>query len=406
MFTDRQRLRQVLGNLLSNAVKFTVRGRVVLRVGLGVPAPDGRPVVTFSVTDTGIGIAPENLNTIFGAFQQGDGTLSRRYGGTGLGLSIAREVGALLGGDITAHSELGRGSTFTLHVPRALPGIPEAGAPASGGGLLTLLAYSAASDLTDLHGAVRVQTVAHPDEAIGTLRSEPHRCVILDLDLPDAAAFAFLEQLRDEPGLAGLPVLAHTRDKPESAQARLARLRFGNRSLELLPSLDDLRERITLSLSAVRPLQQASQATDTADAAGTPVPQPVPHEALRGKTVLVIDDDARNVFAITSSLEQQGIIVLRAPDGRQGITALLADGSGVDLILMDVMMPEMDGYATMAAIREMPRFVGLPIIAVTARAMQGDREKSLDAGASDYVTKPVDTEELLTCIERWLTVRG
>jgi CheY-like chemotaxis protein len=424
MFTDRQRLRQVLGNLLSNAVKFTVRGRVVLRVGLGVPAPDGRPVVTFSVTDTGIGIAPENLNTIFGAFQQGDGTLSRRYGGTGLGLSIAREVGALLGGDITAHSELGRGSTFTLHVPRALPGIPEAGdlgappdagAPAqhrvlvlenARGGLLTLLAYSAASDLTDLHGAVRVQTVAHPDEAIGTLRSEPHRCVILDLDLPDAAAFAFLEQLRDEPGLAGLPVLAHTRDKPESAQARLARLRFGNRSLELLPSLDDLRERITLSLSAVRPLQQASQATDTADAAGTPVPQPVPHEALRGKTVLVIDDDARNVFAITSSLEQQGIIVLRAPDGRQGITALLADGSGVDLILMDVMMPEMDGYATMAAIREMPRFVGLPIIAVTARAMQGDREKSLDAGASDYVTKPVDTEELLTCIERWLTVRG
>ncbi|MGA2828561.1 MAG: HAMP domain-containing protein [Streptosporangiaceae bacterium] len=451
MFTDRQRLRQVLGNLLSNAVKFTVRGRVVLRVGLGVPAPDGRPVVTFSVTDTGIGIAPENLNTIFGAFQQGDGTLSRRYGGTGLGLSIAREVGALLGGDITAHSELGRGSTFTLHVPRALPGIPEAGdlgappapangAPANGalvgwarpegggadpaataqapaqhrvlvlenarGGLLTLLAYSAASDLTDLHGAVRVQTVAHPDEAIGTLRSEPHRCVILDLDLPDAAAFAFLEQLQDEPGLAGLPVLAHTRDKPESAQARLARLRFGNRSLELLPSLDDLRERITLSLSAVRPLQQAPQATDTADAAGTPVPQPVPHEALRGKTVLVIDDDARNVFAITSSLEQQGIIVLRAPDGRQGITALLADGSGIDLILMDVMMPEMDGYATMAAIREMPRFAGLPIIAVTARAMQGDREKSLDAGASDYVTKPVDTEELLTCIERWLTVRG
>jgi CheY-like chemotaxis protein len=461
MFTDRQRLRQVLGNLLSNAVKFTSRGRVVLRVGLGLPAPDGSPVLTFSVTDTGIGIAPENLHTIFGAFQQGDGTLSRRYGGTGLGLSIAREVSTLLGGDITAESDLGRGSTFTLHVPRALPGMPETGdlstdlaptraalaggalaggAPAVGtrteggdadpaatagtresyrvlvlesarGGLLTLLAYSAASDLTDLHGAVRVQTAAHPDEAIGMLRSAPHRCVILDLDLPDAAAFAFLEQLQDEPGLAGLPVLAHTREKPDSAQTRLARLRFGNRSLELLPSLDDLRERITLSLSAARPPQRAPQpagTTGTAGAVGTPVPQPVRHEALRGKKVLVIDDDARNVFAITSSLEQQGIIVLRAPDGHQGITALLADdsNSGVDLILMDVMMPEMDGYATMAAIREMPRFAGLPIIAVTARAMQGDREKSLDAGASDYVTKPVDTEELLTCMERWLTECG
>ena len=449
MFTDRQRLRQVLGNLLSNAVKFTSSGRVVLRVGLGVPAPDGSPIVTFSVTDTGIGIAPENLNTIFGAFQQADGTLSRRYGGTGLGLSIAREVSTLLGGDITADSELGRRSTFTLRVPRSLPGAQEAetdradpavtigaptedarraGAAADGrtadpaapagaaaehrvlvleiarGGLLTLLAYSAASDLTDLHGAVRVQTVAGPDEAIGALRSAPHRCVILDLGLPDAAAFAFLEQLQDEPGLADLPVLAHTRDKPDSAQTRLARLRFGNGALELLPSLDDLRERITAYLSAAGPQERVAQPGD-GSAAGTLVPQPKRHEALHGKRVLVIDDDARNVFAITSSLEQQGISVLRAPDGRQGIAVLLAE-KDVDLILMDVMMPEMDGYATMATIRDMPRFAGLPIIAVTARAMQGDREKSLDAGASDYVTKPVDTEELLTCMERWLTARA
>ena len=207
MFTDRQRLRQVLGNLLSNAVKFTASGRVVLRAGLsGMTAPDGSPMVAFSVTDTGIGIAPENLRTIFGAFQQGDGTLSRRYGGTGLGLSIAREVAALLGGDITADSALGRGSTFTLHVPRSLPGAQEEqeaqepqeaqeaqdnGAAAvsthagnghaqaqhrvlvlenARGGLLTLLAYSAASDLADLHAPVRVQTVVSPEEAIAALR--------------------------------------------------------------------------------------------------------------------------------------------------------------------------------------------------------------------------------------------
>ena len=489
MFTDRQRLRQVLGNLLSNAVKFTSSGRVVLRVGLsGMTAPDGGPMVEFSVTDTGIGIAPENLRAIFGAFQQGDGTLSRRYGGTGLGLSIAREVGTLLGGDITADSALGRGSTFTLHVPRSLPGAEEpedSGAdpgtasihasngaapatapagpartaaqqaaaqqaaaqqaaaqqaaarettaretaaradnghggpsgPARGtqapaqhrvlvlenarGGLLTLLAYSAASDLADLHAPVRVQTVVSPEEAIVALRSAPHRCVVLDLGLPDASAFAFLEQLQDEPGLAGLPVLAHARDKLDSAQARLARLRFANRSLELLPSLDELRERITVHLSAL-PRDQVTAATGTA---GTPVPQERRHESLSGRKVLVIDDDARNVFAITSSLEPHGIAVLCAPDGRQGISILQAS-EGVDLILMDVMMPEMDGYATMAAIRKMPRFAGLPIIAVTARAMQGDREKSLDAGASDYVTKPVDTEELLTCMEHWLNGRG
>jgi len=469
MFTDRQRLRQVLGNLLSNAVKFTSAGRVELRVSLsGATAPDGGPVVSFAVLDTGIGIAPENLTTIFGAFQQGDGTLSRRYGGTGLGLSIAREVAALLGGDITADSELSRGSTFTLHIPRSLPGAPEpeddgaqagnghaghdrartaaqAAAAAAGldaapqragggrvpaapgdgaraarvpgqhrllvlenarGGLLTLLAYSAASDLADLNAPVRVQTVTSAGEAIEVLRSAPHRCVVLDLGLPDASAFAFLEQLQDEPGLADLPVLAHARSTPDTERAQFAGLRIANRSLELLPSLDELRERITVHLSALpRDQAQALVTPGTAGMAGSPVPQERRHEALSGKKVLVIDDDVRNVFAITSSLEQQGITVLRAPDGRQGISALLA-GDGVDLILMDVMMPEMDGYATMAAIREMPRFAGLPIIAVTARAMQGDREKSLDAGASDYVTKPVDTEELLTCMEHWLTGRG
>ena len=118
----------------------------------------------------------------------------------------------------------------------------------------------------------------------------------------------------------------------------------------------------------------------------------------------MIDDDARNVFAISSALEQVGMTVLSAPDGRQGIDALLATPE-TDLILMDVMMPGMDGYATMATIRRMPQFAGLPIIAVTARAMPGDRDKSLDAGASEHVTKPVDTKELLACIERLLRDR-
>jgi CheY-like chemotaxis protein len=128
------------------------------------------------------------------------------------------------------------------------------------------------------------------------------------------------------------------------------------------------------------------------------------HEALRGRRVLVIDDDARNVFAITSTLELHGVTVTQAPNGRKGIEALLT-AEDTDLILMDVMMPEMDGYTTMNKIRQMPAFAALPIIAVTARAMPGDREKSIVAGASDYVTKPVDTDELLACMERWLTRR-
>ena len=131
------------------------------------------------------------------------------------------------------------------------------------------------------------------------------------------------------------------------------------------------------------------------------LPAAGPHHALRGRRVLIIDDDVRNVFAITSILELYGLSVIHAPDGRKGIDILLA-GDDIDLVLLDVMMPEMDGYATTAAIRQLPRFADLPVIAVTARAMPEDRVKSLASGASDYVTKPVDTEELLTCMERCL----
>jgi signal transduction histidine kinase/CheY-like chemotaxis protein len=427
LFTDRQRLRQVVGNLLSNAAKFTERGGVRLRVARGADSD----MLAFSVTDTGIGIAPENLSTIFGAFQQGDGTLSRRYGGTGLGLSIAREVGTLLGGEITAESELGQGSTFTLFLPAVLSGIALEGAdiddlddatvaePArdegtdsaprllvlegARGGLLTLLAHSAASDLAGMHGTVHVATAETPDQAVEALRCAPYQCVVLDLGLPDASAFAFLEQVQDDGALRNVPVLAHTREKLDSAQSRLARLRFGSRPLELLPSLDELRERITLHLSAVEPDRVPPLVSpDDSAVVRENVHEAASHEVLRGKQVLVIDDDTRNVFAITSTLELAGMAVTQAPDGRKGIEQLLSAGR-VDLVLMDVMMPELDGYATMSAIRKMPAFATLPIIAVTARAMPGDKEKSIAAGASDYVTKPVDTEELLSRIERWIS---
>ena len=452
LFTDRQRLRQVLGNLLSNAVKFTERGHVLLRVGLDPDrrTPDGDDILSFSVADTGIGIAPENLITIFGAFQQGDGTLSRRYGGTGLGLSIAREVGALLGGEIAAESELGQGSTFTLYLPCELPGVAGGDAPFPGadepfsitangeahadatealqlqptptddgaaagrrllvlegarGGLLTLLAHSAVSDLTGIQGPVHVGTAVSPEQGIEALTAAPHQCVVLDLGLADASAFAFLDRLQEDPDLRTVPVLAHARDKLDSAQARLARLRFGSQLLELLPSLDELRERITLHLSAAQPEHVPALISEPAEAGTRVVPaEPEGHEALRGRRVLVIDDDARNVFAITSTLELHGVTVTQAPNGRKGIEALLT-AEDTDLILMDVMMPEMDGYTTMNKIRQMPAFAALPIIAVTARAMPGDREKSIAAGASDYVTKPVDTEDLLACMERWLIRR-
>jgi signal transduction histidine kinase/CheY-like chemotaxis protein/HAMP domain-containing protein len=512
LLTDRQRLRQVLGNLLSNAVKFTERGRVTLQVsattadstgagGVG-GSPEDRSVAVFSVTDTGIGIAPENLAVIFGAFQQGDGTLSRRYGGTGLGLSIASEVSALLGGTISATSDLGHGSTFILSVPAVLPDIPsslpapetafampgtvgtldspfgldrlladrrpigsagpdaidhlravttrantlaaiaasgDAGfsgsaaatsgpaarvAPGPGrpsaqdrkvlvfeptsGGLLTLLAHSAVSDLAQLSATARVSTATSPAQGTAMLAEEPYRCVVVDLGME--AALEFLDQVQEKPDLREIPVLVHAPAEPGAdMRDRLVALRYGYPLLELLPSLDDLRERITLHLSAAQPGQVPALVGDVAEpvtgrSAAAQLLTALPeHPRLRDKHVLVIDDDARNVFAISSTLELHGLRVTQASDGRRGIEALRA-APDTDLILMDVMMPGMDGYATMTAVRQMPQFSRLPIIAVTARAMPGDREKSLAAGANDYVTKPVDTDELLACMERWLSM--
>jgi CheY-like chemotaxis protein len=266
------------------------------------------------------------------------------------------------------------------------------------GGRLSLLAHNAISDLPEINGTVRVRTAATPAQGIALLAAEPFRCVVADLGLD--LALEFLEQVREKPELLEIPVLAQAPGQPDGrSQARLAALRSSYRSLELLPSLDDLRERITLHLSAPQRGQVpalVSETTTPADSAETS------HPGLRGKHILVIDDDARNLFAITSTLELQGMRVTRTTNGREGIEALLAN-EDTDLILMDVMMPGMDGYATMTAIRRTPQFARLPMIAVTARAMPGDREKSIAAGASDYVTKPVDTEDLLDCMERWLS---
>lgn len=297
----------------------------------------------------------------------------------------------------------------------------------SGGGLLTLLAHSAISDLADISAVARVSTATSPEQATALLAAEPFRCVLVDLSMP--TALEFLEQVQEKPELRAVPVLAHAaahRDGgsgghdahgahgsqgAQGAHGSLAALRSGYPTLELLPSLEELRERITLHLSAAQPGRVPALVSDAVPpgagvvggtgAQGADLALPDDHPGLRGKRVLVIDDDARNVFAITSTLELHGMRVTQANDGRRGIEVLRGEPE-TGLILMDVMMPGMDGYTTMAAIRTMPEFERLPIIAVTARAMPGDREKSLAAGANDYVTKPVDTDELLACMERWL----
>ncbi|WP_040801533.1 HAMP domain-containing protein, partial [Nocardia higoensis] len=438
LLTDDSRLRQVLGNLLSNAVKFTETGSVELRIEPAttdeLPAAARRhgPVIAFRVADTGIGIAEHQLESIFGAFQQADGTTSRKYGGTGLGLSISREIAYLLGGAITAKSTPGKGSVFTLYVPVARPDFQDAPsrededaqrsadtverAPAPAAphqlrrllvveerpqGLLSLVAQSAVGDLADSHdprGPVQIVTAVGVEEAAAAMATEVFHCVVLELDMPDGAALRLLETMDGDAASSAVPVLAHNNRRLGAEQERLLQERTSRQPLELLSSLDELRERIALHVAAeapgdVLPLVRAEEAS-----AAAPVH---PDGILAGRTVLIVDDDARNLFALSSILELHGIAVLHAENGREGIDTLLAHPE-TDLVLMDVMMPEMDGYTATTKIREMSEYADLPIIAVTAKAMLGDREKSIASGANDYVTKPVDADALIARIQHWL----
>jgi CheY-like chemotaxis protein len=226
--------------------------------------------------------------------------------------------------------------------------------------------------------------------------------VVLQLDLPHEGALRLLQVLGDDPAGRVIPVLAHHSRRVDPAHQRLLLAHAQKHPLELVPSLDELRERITLHLTAAGPHDVAPLAVrETPRQLSLEVP--VSDGRLTGRSVLLVDDDARNVFAVTSMLEFYGMRVLSAENGREGIEAL-RENPDVDLILMDVMMPEMDGYTATAAIRSMAEYANLPIIAVTAKAMQGDREKSLAAGATAYVTKPVNTKTLIDSIRRCLEV--
>jgi CheY-like chemotaxis protein len=289
--TDQQRLEQVLKNLLANAFKFTESGSVRFRVEI---APPGKyfdseslktagKVVAMSVTDTGIGIPRNKQRLIFEAFQQADGSTSRKYGGTGLGLSISREIAQALGGEIQVMSSPGEGSTFTLFVPAR---------------------YEAAVVVP----APRVE---------------------VEMDYPPSSRTP----------------------SSESSRAPASELRKADYSLA-------------------------------------------------GKTVLIVDDDPRNTFAITSLLEAESMKVLIAETGRAGID-MIEEHPEIDIVLMDIMMPDMDGYETMKLIRSDPKKRYLPVIAVTAKALKADRERCMTAGASDYLSKPVDESQLVDLIGIW-----
>jgi len=570
--TDAKRLQQVLKNLLSNAFKFTERGVVSVRVApvesgwsLGHEALDhaGR-VIALTVVDTGIGIPPEKQQIIFEAFQQADGSTSRKYGGTGLGLAISREIARLLGGEIRLASTPGEGSAFTLFLPlnyvpvkpqrsETLVPPPLAPLPPQEAMAVNMQAavVPAVFELNDDreqiqpgdHSLVIIENdpvFAHVlldsarrrgfkaavalrgTDGLALARKLQPLAITLDIRLPDINGWRILAHLRDDLATRHIPVYLITttdeieggpclgtigalakplqsQDDLEQAWARietycaprpraLAIVGDETRHRELAELLDGDDVRVAAiklddgALAAVRDAhpdclvvlkvgapgaeQYLGSALDLlealrreGDSAGVrvvidlagelppieakrlkrlekqlalsvapsterlvdettrflhrrvdqlhPTAREIveklhsPNSALAGKRVLVVDDDVRNIFTMTSLLERHEMQVVRAETGRAALDRL-DDTANIDVVLMDIMMPTMDGYDTMRAIRDSGKFPTLPIIALTAKAMKGDREKCIEAGASDYIAKPVDTEQLLAMLGVWL----
>ena len=586
--TDPQRLAQILRNLIANALKFTEHGEVAMTVF----APDDTRIA-FAVRDTGVGIEPHQLDVIFEAFRQADGSTHRKYGGTGLGLSISRDLARLLGGDIALTSVPGEGSTFTLTLPRryvsvedgttASPTTPSSSASASAStasapssslasstqtpstravasaarrdtgrppfvptGALASDASAVFEDDRDrLRQDARLILVIEDDPRFaGILRDLAHemdfQCIVahsagdglaaastyrpsailLDMNLPDHSGLAVLDQLKRDPQTRHIPVhVASVADYSREAMERGAvgyalkpvkrdelvdalkglEAKFMQRLRHVLVVEDDMRQlesikqllghqdvRIVGVASGAEALEQLQGSTfdcmvmdlNLPDLSGyellekmasrddvsfppvivytgrsltrdeeqrlrrhsksiiikdarsperlldevtlflhqvesslPPERQRMLREArnrestLEGRRILVVEDDVRNIFALSSVLEPKGAIVAIARNGREAIEALEKSGGAepaIDLVLMDIMMPEMDGYTAMREIRKRAEWKKLPIIALTAKAMKDDQEKCLAAGANDYIAKPLDVEKLLSLVRVWM----
>jgi signal transduction histidine kinase/HAMP domain-containing protein/DNA-binding response OmpR family regulator len=578
MVTDVKRLQQILKNLLSNAFMFTHQGQVTLSIeeALAGWTPDNddlnraHQVIAFTVSDTGIGISGDKQQIIFEAFQQADGSTSRKYGGTGLGLAISRELSKLLGGEIRLSSAPGQGSTFTLYLPLVYSGARGARRPSPSGeargdltapGLKRIVRPDlvvdeavvvadegavAANEADDDRDAIQqgdlVLLIVENDLVFARFLLDAARgkgfkglvtslgagaltlatqykpsAITLDLYLPDMDGWRVLDRIKQDLCARHLPVCVISTDDSRERAFRSGAMAFVEKPIQskevldtmldqlhaylarpqksllvalkdvaarrdFIAQIDDEQIEVTVVKSADKLMEaleesrfdcvvledgfpgvdpaecrrllaaqaglgplplliyrgsgsgrdtgtfawQSDETVTVQDAHTVPklfdnallalhhnlarLPEAKRslinniHESskpLAGKRVLIVDDDMRNIFALATVLEEHGMDIVWADNGRDAIARVATD-SQIQVVLMDIMMPEMDGMATMKEIRKLPAGKDLPMIAVTAKAMKGDREKCIEAGAWDYLSKPVNTHDLLAVLRAWL----
>lgn len=559
LLTDLSRVEQIIKNLLSNAFKFTPeQGKITLELSRAASTTtyfseqlkQAKDVISMRVLDSGIGIPAEKQKLIFEAFQQADGSTSRKYGGTGLGLSISRELANILGGEIQIESTPGNGSTFTLFLPAECAAenqssevqtsvTPAEPTPALSTttqnpplqkktehtlliveddlvfadvlkdyaqekGFRPILAHSgdtglemafaelpdaivldimlpimdgwtilkklkadprtknipvhmmsAGDEKTDKarkEGAIgflkkpieknqldtafnllmnntgqynfktvlliedqELQSMIVKEELVGKgievvqaftgqealdiLKTTTFDCIILDLNLPDISGFDLLDRIKTQPALAHIPVIINT--AMELDQEKISHIMKYTEAMVLKSTKSNNRliDEVSLFMNKIR--KEDDPALFSVSQGKTKAVSTI-EKALKDKTVLITDDDMRNIFALSSALQSYDLHIVIANNGREALQKL-EEHKNIDLVLMDIMMPEMDGYEAMRAIRLNKEFSKLPIIALTAKAMKQDREKCIEAGANDYISKPVDIDQLLSMMRVWLS---
>ena len=401
---DPGRLRQVLLNVLANAVKFTNDGEVVLRVSVE-NAADPHVQLHFSITDTGIGIPLDKQEQIFRAFIQADSSTTRRYGGTGLGLAIALRLVELMGGRMWVESEVGRGSTFHFTAVFDRPATPAIDVgldkPTALDGLRVLVVDDNATNRRILEEMLaswqmKPHAVSNAGTAMDALREasptdDRFHVVLSDCQMPNVDGFTLARQIKRDQRLA----------QYSGGPAHVSRPR---RRCGALPPAGRRRlpDQTRQALGPARYAHHALRRFDpraSSDRRGAKTAARSPHHSLH---ILVAEDNAVNRTLVTTLLKKRGHSVKAVENGREAIAAIqAASARRFDLVVMDVQMPEMGGFEATEAIRADERTTGqhLPIVALTAHAMQGDRARCLEAGMDGYLTKPIDVDELIATVE-------
>jgi two-component system sensor histidine kinase/response regulator len=399
---DPTRLRQVIINLVGNAIKFTEEGEVVITVETESES-DEEACLHVSVSDTGIGIPRERWDIIFDTFSQADGSTTRKYGGTGLGLSISRQLVEMMGGRIWVESAgvPGQGSTFhftarfgvhsEIHQDRRgatiyLEGLPALVVDDNQTNRMVLREMLSSWGLT-------VAEAANGEHALTELGRRPFRLVLLDALMPGMDGFQLAELIRDDPRLRETEVIILTSAGRRGDAARCRELGVAAYLLKPVKQ-SQLLDAITEVLRVAPDVEERPPL----------VTRHTIEEKRRRLRILLADDNAINQKLVTVMLQRAGHAVRSVDSGLKVLDALAEER--FDLVLMDVQMPQMDGFQATKAIRERPEWQNLPVIAVTARAMKGDRERCLEAGMNDYLPKPIERDELFRILEDWAEGRG